>query len=188
MDRHWLRKITLDWKNIGLLTINNSKVGLNKLLEKYGEVFKKDTFTANLHLKPNFQPKFVKARPVPFAIKPAVDRELDRLEQEGIIIKVTHSEWPSPVVVVSKPRGRLSLCGDYKVTNSLAVSLTKARGPFCILKGGQSLTKIDLTHAYQQMSLKKECQKLVVINTHHGLYQYTTYPLEWSHLLPFFKR
>jgi len=57
-------------------------VGLNKLLEKYEEVFKEgsgsmNTFTANLHLKPNFQPKFVKARPVPFAIKSAVDHELD---------------------------------------------------------------------------------------------------------------
>ena len=51
-----------------------------------------NTFEASLHLKPNCQAKFVKARPVPFIIRPAVDHELDRLEQEGIIKKVTHSE------------------------------------------------------------------------------------------------
>ena len=73
-----------------------------------------NTFKASLQLKPNTRPKFMKARPVPFAIKPAVDLELDRLEQEGIIEKVLHSGWASPVVAVPKPGGHLRLCGDYK--------------------------------------------------------------------------
>ena len=33
-----------------------------------------------------------------------------------------------------------------------------------------------MAHAYQQISLKNECRKLVVINTHCGLYQYTRLP------------
>ena len=37
-----------------------------------------NTFEASLHLKPNVQQKFMKARPVPFALKPAVDLELDQ--------------------------------------------------------------------------------------------------------------
>ena len=41
-----------------------------------------NTFKVNLHFKPNCEPKFVKTRLVPFAIKPALDHELDRLEQE----------------------------------------------------------------------------------------------------------
>ena len=110
-----------------------------------------NTFEANLYLKPNCQPKFVKARPVPFAIKPAVDRELDRLEQEGIIEKVTHSEWASPVVAVPKHGGHLRLCGDYKVTLNSALKvdqypLPKPEDLFASLAGGQKFTKIDLMH------------------------------------------
>jgi len=85
------------------------------------------------------------------------------------------------VVVVPKPGGHLRLCGNYKVTLDPALELDKYPLPkpedlFASLAGGQSFTKIDLTHGYQQMSLKKECQKLVVINTHCGLYQYTRLP------------
>ena len=187
MGRDWLTEITLDWKRIGLLTSTvSSNVALNQLLDKYSEVFKEgsgpmNTFEANLYLKPNCQPKFVKARPVPFAIKPAVDCELDRLEQEGIIEKVTHSEWASPVVAVPKPGGHLRLCGDYKVTLNSALKvdqypLPKPEDLFASLAGGQKFTKIDLAHAYQQMSLKENCRQLVVINTHRGLYQYTWLP------------
>ena len=57
-----------------------------------------NTFEAGLHLKPNAQPKFMKARPVPFALKPAVDIELDRLEREGIIEKVRQNSWWDPLL------------------------------------------------------------------------------------------
>ena len=67
-------------------------------------------------------PKFFKPRTIPFAIKVAVGKELDRLEQ-GIIRKVDHSEWAAPIVVVAKKDGRFRLCGDYKVTINQALSI-----------------------------------------------------------------
>ena len=66
-------------------------------------------------MKPNAVPKFCKARPVPFALKAAVERELDRLESEGILEKVSYSEWAAPVVPVPKTEGTIRLCGDNKV-------------------------------------------------------------------------
>jgi len=45
---------------------------------------------------------FVKAYPVPYAVKPMVDQELDRQVHAGILKKVPYSEWSSPVVVVPK--------------------------------------------------------------------------------------
>jgi ribosome-interacting GTPase 1 len=40
------------------------------------------------------------------------------------------------------------------------------------LAGGQSFTKLDLAHAYQQIQLEDDSKKLTTINTHKGLFQY----------------
>ena len=50
-------------------------------------------------------PKFCKACSVPFALKAAIERELDRLESEGILEKASYSEWAAPVVPVPKTEG-----------------------------------------------------------------------------------
>ena len=65
---------------------------------------------------PAAKPRFHRPRSVPFALKKAVEEELDRMERAGVIEKVDHSEWAAPIVVVSKKDGRVRLCGDYKVT------------------------------------------------------------------------
>ncbi len=36
-------------------------------------------------------------RAIPFAIKDAVGKELDRLEEQGTIEKVSHSQWAAPI-------------------------------------------------------------------------------------------
>ena len=58
----------------------------------------------------------MKPGPVPFALKEAVGKELDRLQARGILEKISSSEWAAPIVVVPKPGGKLRICGDYKVT------------------------------------------------------------------------
>jgi len=44
---------------------------------------------------------------------------------------------------------------------------------FSMLENGESYTKLDLARAFKQMAVKKECQHLLTINTHMGLFQYT---------------
>ncbi|CAG2199396.1 GALNT [Mytilus edulis] len=112
--RDWLRKINLDWKNlkwINKISVSrNSNEKLDLLLKEYSNVFREGIgcvadIKAHLTLKENASPKFVKARPVPFSVKPQVERELIRLEKEGIISKVDTSEWASPIVPVMKSNG-----------------------------------------------------------------------------------
>ena len=62
-------------------------------------------------------------RTVPFVLREAVEKELDHLEQEGVIKKVDHSEWAAPIVVVPKGDGRIRICGDYKVTVNVVINV-----------------------------------------------------------------
>ena len=68
--------------------------------------------SAKLHLKPDAALKFCKPRPVPFALSPAVERELERMEKEGILEPVEFSERATPLVSVPKADGTVRLCGD----------------------------------------------------------------------------
>ena len=185
--RDWLRHITLDWKTIGLASMDQPNVQLNSLLQAYDDVFADEHgemrhFKADLKLKdPTSSPIFKKPRPVPFALKEAVGIELDRLEDQGTLTKVNHSEWAAPIVVVPKGDGQIRICGDYKVTVNpvLAVDqypLPKPEDLFTALSGGKRFTKLDLRHAYQQMKLEDSAKELVTINTHKGLYQYNRLP------------
>ena len=97
MGRDVLQKIKLDWSSICTITSPNKA---QRILDKFSDVFEEglgemNTFTASLQLKPGVTPRFVKARPVPFALKQAIEQELDRLEEAGIVEKVTHSKWAS---------------------------------------------------------------------------------------------
>ena len=156
------------------------------LLAKYNQVFEEgleimNSFEAELHLKPGCRPKFCKARPVPFAILGAVERELERLEKAGVVEKVERSTWAAPVVPVPKNDGHIRLCDDYKITINADLEVDKYPLPkpddlFASLAGGKTFSIIDLTHAYQQMPLKEASRDLVTINTHKGLYRYTRLP------------
>ena len=44
------------------------------------------TFKAHLHMKEVAKQKFCRPKSVPFAMMELVDRELDRLEEAGIVI------------------------------------------------------------------------------------------------------
>ena len=107
----WLSKIQMDCK--GVFHVKSRT--LQQVLDKHEAVFEKGLGTmkkvkAKLHLKSGATSKFVKARPVPFALRPKAEASLEKLEQEGVLEKVTHSEWGSPIVVVPKKSGGVRIC------------------------------------------------------------------------------
>lgn len=136
--REWLRHFQLNWKEIKSLKVEDSKSSnpklvklangyqksnpeLRKLLIQYEDLFQDGIGLvtckeASLSVKPDSVPKFVKARPIPFAMRSKVEAELDKLEKDGIISKVDFSDWASPIVPVLKKDGSVRICGDFKVT------------------------------------------------------------------------
>ena len=47
---------------------------------------------------------------------------------------------------------------------------------------------LDISQAYQQLTLDEESRKCVVINTHKGLFKYTRFPYGISYALGIFQR
>ena len=96
-------------------------------------------FKATLDLKPESRPKFFRPRPVPFALCDSIDSAVT-------------------IVAVPKKDSRLLICGDYKVTINPCVEvdqhpLPKPDALFATLAGGKIFSKINLSHAYQQIPL-----------------------------------
>ncbi|XP_060791211.1 uncharacterized protein K02A2.6-like [Neoarius graeffei] len=128
LGRNWLTNFKLDWANIFSVIpaggSNNANV--EAVLQRHKAVFSEETgtireFKASITVKPETKPVFRKARPVPYALKDAVEKELDRLEKAGIISKIEHSQWAVPIVVVPKSDKSILICGDYKVTVNQSV-------------------------------------------------------------------
>ena len=201
IGRDWMMHIRLDWKKFAL-DLNNlqpaPRTALQDILQKHAAVFREELglvrgTTAKIHMDATAQPRFCKARTVPFALRVKVDEELQRLQRTGVISPVRFSEWAAPIVPVTKRDGSVRICGDYKVTVNQATLPHSYPLPciddlFAALSGGRVFSKLDLAHAYQQISLDDESKKLVVINTQKGLFQYNRSPFGVSAAPAIFQR
>ena len=184
LGRNWLTKIQLDWPQMKLISTDSDEK-LQKVLSKY-TVFDNKLGTvegvqAKLIMKKDVDTKFFKSRPVPYALKGEIDKELKRLVTNGILEKVEYSDWASPIVPVLKPDGSVRICGDYKVTINPLLDTPEHPMPnpeeiYSQLCGGKKFTKLDLSQAYQQILLEEDSRKYVTINTHLGLFRYTRLP------------
>ena len=96
----------------------------------------------SLQVQYGAKPRFFKYRPVPFAVRDAVGKELDWLEQQGIPQKVCNSDWAAPVVAVPKKDGRFRIYGDYKVTINQVLSVEQY--PFATLAKRKVFSMLDL--------------------------------------------
>ena len=110
-----------------------------------------------------------------------MEQELNRLEREGVLKRVNHSQWVAPIVTVPKKDGTVRICGDYKVTVNPVLDVDQYPLPrpedlFATLAGGKFFSTLDLSHAYNQVVLDDSSLKYLTINTHRGLYQYTRLP------------
>ena len=176
VGRTWMRDLKFDWNE--LLSKGNSYVNqivthsntnqevIKKLKEEFEVVFRKSlgeisNIQASLILKENALPIFLKNRTIPFALKESVEKEINDLVNQGILIKVNRSEWATPIVPVKKSGNRVRLCGDYKLTVNKNLVIDEFPLPtieelFANMAGGEKFSKIDLAQAYLQMIGKPE--------------------------------
>ena len=182
LGRNWLHELRLDWPRIFSVQLDTQHPPeLAAILDKYPAVFKDELgglrgAQAKIHVLPGVQPNFRKPHTVPYALKPAVERELIRLQREGIIEPVKFSEWAAPIVAVVKPDGHVHICGDYRLTvwkltpskeskNCLPVCrgrlLHEARSQACLPTAGPG-RRVKKVHNHQHTPRVIEVQQATI--------------------------
>ncbi|XP_031347958.1 uncharacterized protein K02A2.6-like isoform X1 [Photinus pyralis] len=183
LGRDFLEKFNCKLVIQDILELNNDS---NHIIEKHKEIFEEKLGCYKLkqfklQLKEGARPIFFKPRTVPISLKPKVEEEISRLEKLGVISQIESSEWGTPLVPVLKKGGGVRLCGDYKITvnkvlEEVKYPLPKFEDIFSKLTNGESFTKIDLSDAYNQLSLRDESTQLLTWSTHKGLYKVNRLP------------
>ncbi|CAC5384739.1 unnamed protein product [Mytilus coruscus] len=120
-------------------------------------------------------------RKVPIAIKDKVKEELQRMEQNEIIVKQTEpTPWVNSMVTVIKPNNKVRIClapidlnkgirrAHYplKTTEEMIANMPEAK----------VLSKIDAKTGFWQLKLTEESSKLCTFNTPFGRFRFKRLP------------
>ncbi|KAL3116959.1 hypothetical protein niasHT_002918 [Heterodera trifolii] len=111
--RDLLKKLKIDLDKafgIGMVQqIRDTKCGskLDEVLQSYAEVFSEGLGRCKRHIalkfKTDVQPKRCKPRPVPFALRPELEKVINQWAMEGVLEPVATSDWATPLVIVQSP-------------------------------------------------------------------------------------
>ena len=79
------------------------------------------------------------------------------------------------VAVLEQDKQSVQICGDFKQTVNPVSKLDKYLIPkvedlFAKLAKGKRYTKLDLSQAYLQVPIDEEAKRLLIVNTHRGLF------------------
>ncbi|XP_054710970.1 uncharacterized protein K02A2.6-like [Uloborus diversus] len=136
----------------------------------------------NIAMKSETIPIFCKSRPVPYALRNLVDKELDTLINNGVLYPVGHSKWAKPIVAVPKLDGNgreaVRICGDFSLTvnkfcETQFYPLPSQEEIITSMGSGKYFSKIDLSKAFHQIQISPESQELLTLNTPRGLLRYS---------------
>lgn len=183
LGRDWLGSFQMGFQTINHIEASRS---VEDIISKFPDVFsgKLGHFKherISLEMKPNAKPIFLKPRTVPLAFIDLMNRELDRMVEDGVLSPVESSQWGTPLVPVLKADGTVRLCGDYKSTvNKYLVDvkypLPRVEEIFAKLHKGEHFTKIDLNQAYTQFELDDDARRVLTWSTHKGLFTMNRMP------------
>lgn len=155
----------------------------DELIESYPELFtgigKLKDFQVKLHIDTNVQPTCQPHRRVPFHVRQKVEKELQKLEDDDVIEKVTGpTPWVSPIVTPPKPKDpdKVRICVDMRQANT-AIQRERHITPTMDdviheLNGAKVFSKLDLNAGYHQLELHPASRYITTFTTHLGLRRY----------------
>ena len=179
-------------EHMKLVTINSENfqrvhsVKVPVLDDYYSDVFNERKLgtlpgEVKLYTGKSVTPSIAGSRRVPTALKAKLREELNRLENNQVIAKVSEpTDWVSNLVVTTKKSGDIRICIDPKQLNKalkrhhyqsptleeLLPELTKAK----------IFSTCDLKSGHHHLKLDEESSKLTTFITPHGRYRYLWLP------------
>ncbi|UYV77596.1 K02A2.6-like, partial [Cordylochernes scorpioides] len=170
--------IGLEWINYGDSVCQITEEFMDVFKEKLGQYRGPPI---HIKIKTLGKPTFLRARTLPYAIRPKVEEALRKMEEQGILTPVEFTRFATPIVPVLKRDGSIRICGDYRSTVNTIVEPDTFPVPAAAdlqvnLAGGKVFSKLDLKDAYQQLVVDEETAELLAINTHKGLFKVNRLP------------
>ena len=184
LGRNWLSKVRLNWHDIFQVKASlDDKV--EELLNMFPDLTKKEMgkarTEAQLVINPDTNPVFCKPRPIPLALRPQVEKELNRQIEAGILKPCKTSQWAAPLVTIMKPDGSVRLCGSYNLTVNRACQLEQYPLPkvdelITQLAGGEKFSVITWSRpTCKSLSQKPVSSTQLSIHTNSS-----SLPQDWS--------
>ena len=157
---------------------------LKDLVREYSHCFARNRFDlgcasfyeAQLHLKRDFEAKWVPSRPVGYKLRPHLDNEIKNLEKSGQISPCRYSIWNSCVFMVKKPDNSYRFVLDARSLNKELLQdnfeLPKIRNLFDRLTETEILSQLDFVSSFSQVGLKRENRPLTAFTYDGKRYMY----------------
>ena len=171
-------KVKQDMKNLKLI---NSKDDLIKAYPDRFEGIGKFPGTYHIYLKEDAIPVVHTPRKCPISIRPLVDKKLDKLLEQDVIVPVTEpTDWVSSLAYSWKADGDLRTCLNPTHLNK-AIRRDHYRTPTLEeitheLAGSTKFTKVDGYSSYYCIVLDYESSLLTTFNTHRGRFRFVRLP------------
>ena len=148
----------------------------------------------DIQMEPDAPPVCINVpRRVPIPLIPKVTEELLRMENMGVIRRVTEpTPWCSGLVVVPKPDGRVRLCVDLTNLNKFVkrenLILPDVEGVLGMIGKNKYFSKLDANCGFWQTALSKESQLLTTFITPIGRFCFQRLPFGISSAPELFQR
>lgn len=156
---------------------------VNMLFQQYHKVFRNrpglnSLYTCKFNTTEDV-PFKVRPYPVPFSRRPAVEKELTRMLDWGVIERCS-SPYGNPIICVGKADGTVRLCLDARRINQMILPMRDSSPPLDELLarfGGKTMfSSIDFNAGYWQISLHQDVRKYTAFIYGGRTYQFCVVP------------
>ncbi|RXN13855.1 Retrovirus-related Pol poly from transposon [Labeo rohita] len=168
-----------------VLSVSSPERDAESIVDEFADVFTGIGLfpgECNIHLDPSATPVVHPPRRVPFALRDRLREELDSMEDQGIIKKVTEpTDWVNALCVVEKPKtGKLRVCLDPRDLNNAIkrphYSLPTLEDITPKLAGARYFSVMDARSGYWAVKLSEKSSYLTTFNTIVGRYRFCRLP------------
>ena len=168
--------LSIEEKQPAPMTADTVKQQYPQLFEGMGNIGE-----AKIQLKDDAEPVIDAPRRVPLALRDRLKKELDRMEEQDVIEKVTEpTDWVNSLVVVEKPNGKLRICLDPRNLNKAVkrphYTMPTLDDAVSKMAGARYFSKLDAQSGYWQIKLEEKSSYYSTFNSPFGRYRFKRLP------------